>query len=357
MFVILPEGTKVPDDVEDTVGNLLAPYDENIEVEPYQEECWCVSMTVRKWVSEQMIAKFDVHWEDAEGNRVSYEETQEETEGFLGRTMLATKTGYKFVGGVESFRESFGPIREAIEAKYAEVTLPSGRVVKVGGMFDSWPDVERGSDDYKAFSDLYAQKEEEFDAAWKEHLAPWTDAEAAFEIEAVKQGHRKPDPTCGFYTEDFLKQHYNDNDNGDGTWTIGDVTVRPGDRFEDNSGCGGTGVATSTYNPKSQWDWWVIGGRWDGAASDLEPIDDGEGGFNFGDEFHQIGRNLIKMSDATDTAPFAFVTPDGKWNGKGKMGWWGVSIGDEDHTTWQEVWAKTKEAFADHYVVGVDCHI
>ena len=50
------------------------------------------------------------------------------------------------------------------------------------------------------------------------------------------------------------------------------------------SDCHGTGKRMTTYNPKSKWDWWVVGGRWNGAVKG-EPRGD-EKGFNFGEEFH-----------------------------------------------------------------------
>lgn len=60
----------------------------------------------------------------------------------------------------------------------------------------------------------------------------------------------KPDPTCGFYSGERSD------------WWPEDAQV--GDRFDDGSGCGGTGRVMSTYNPKSRWDWYSIGGRWNG---------------------------------------------------------------------------------------------
>ena len=38
--------------------------------------------------------------------------------------------------------------------------------------------------------------------------------------------------------------------------------------------CGGSGIRSTTYNPKSKWDWWQIGGRWTGSLDEYEPEKD-----------------------------------------------------------------------------------
>ncbi|MGH2612520.1 MAG: hypothetical protein ACRDFB_05665, partial [Rhabdochlamydiaceae bacterium] len=68
----------------------------------------------------------------------------------------------------------------------------------------------------------------------------------------------KPNPNCGFYTKDFCR---------------GDRS-KIGKRFEDGFGCGGTGYYKSTYNPKSKWDCYTIGGRWRGSITCVNPKDD-----------------------------------------------------------------------------------
>jgi hypothetical protein len=45
-LVILPKDTR-ENEVKLAAAELLAPFDENIEVEPYQEECWCVGREAR----------------------------------------------------------------------------------------------------------------------------------------------------------------------------------------------------------------------------------------------------------------------------------------------------------------------
>lgn len=70
--------------------------------------------------------------------------------------------------------------------------------------------------------------------------------------------------------------------------------------------CEGTGSRLTTYNPDSQWDWWVIGGCWDGwlHPENVLPV-----------------RTLLSDNLAnSEKTPFALVTPDGAWYQQGSMG-------------------------------------
>jgi len=351
VIAILPKELPIPSGIQDHLDKVMERYDENREVSEYEEECHCAKDQVHHWVRERMHEQFGGNWVDGQGSVVPFDQLDDpSTKNDL---IPRRRQDIKFVGGMESFRESFAPIREAIGVKYPGVP-------DEWDFHFEWP--KKGTEEYKELSERVEAKAEESGRAWKEHMAPWEDAEANYEIEAEKLGIHKPDPTCGFFDEDFLKSSYSDGrygfDNGDGTWTIKNsgIIVRPGDRFNDGSGCGGTGKQMSTYNPDSKWDWYSIGGRWDGEIAELEAIDDGENGFNFGDQFHTYGRNLVKMADATDVPPYAFLTPDGIWIGKGEMGW-GMSQGDEDHKDWQQKWEETRRDFSEHYAVQLDCHI
>jgi hypothetical protein len=126
--------------------------------------------------------------------------------------------------------------------------------------------------------------------------------------------------------------------------------------------CDGTGLAKTTYNPDSKWDWWVIGGRWNGEIRAERRRS--EDGFNFGEEFHQISENITSVEDYLDQinkenadVPFAIVTPDGEWNEEGTMGWFGI-VSNEDKK-WDD---RAKEILKEYSgknfaIVGVDAHI
>jgi hypothetical protein len=113
----------------------------------------------------------------------------------------------------------------------------------------------------------------------------------------------------------------------------------------------------------SRWDWWVIGGRWDGelfTEQELPRMDDGQGGFNFGEEFHQLKRNSRPVSQLNeDFSCRAIITPDGAWHEQSRMGWFGISSDDSDEQ--QAKWlGEMRRLLAEHnacVAVGVDCHV
>ena len=86
--------------------------------------------------------------------------------------------------------------------------------------------------------------------------------------------------------------------------------------------CKGTGQHKTNYNPRSKWDWWVIGGRFDGKVSKSgKPRTSEDGGFNFGEEHHQIEHNsCLDTNDLLQVYTFRYRYPDGsartaKWAG------------------------------------------
>lgn len=123
--------------------------------------------------------------------------------------------------------------------------------------------------------------------------------------------------------------------------------------------CNGTGITTSTYNPDSKWDWWRIGGRWDGALLELTEIDDGQGGFNFSPIFETLKRNsdVVKNVAARDFKPFAILTPEGEWVERAKMGWWAVTWDEVGAETWEQRVKDIYAAYPDYLAVLLDCHI
>ena len=113
----------------------------------------------------------------------------------------------------------------------------------------------------------------------------------------------------------------------------------------------------STYNPRSKWDYWIIGGRWNGAIRNA-PRDDGNGGFNFSSEFHHLAENILPASELDhDLGCFAVVTPDGAWHEKGRMGWWAVVSDEKADETWDVEVRRLIATHQDCYMVGLDCHI
>lgn len=155
----------------------------------------------------------------------------------------------------------------------------------------------------------------------------------------------------------------------------------------------------STYNLDAKWDWWVIGGRfsdiltlkkggltdsaqvkdldfsldkeayqralrfWD-IIVDHKPLEEGEEKpFNFYKESYYreyYGDRETYARYRAQFSTYAVVTPDGKWHGKGEMGWFACSSETADEAKdWEEHY---KERFIDAadpewYLTIVDCHI
>lgn len=127
--------------------------------------------------------------------------------------------------------------------------------------------------------------------------------------------------------------------------TLEDETARhslfgkPDEKCEE---CKGLGVSKTTYNPKSKWDWWTIGGRWDGAwkGKNQRPVS-----------------YLLKNWNGGEFAPFAIVTPDRKWIEEGQMGWWGIVSDQKDPVDWHTQAKKVFSQYAEHEAVLIDAHI
>lgn len=282
-------------------------------------------------------------------------------------------------GSIQSLRESF-----------ATLVLTDGRCV--GDMQTRSHELmwkREASEDEKS---EYAALDKELDKLWKSHTKERNDAEQKYFSEHPMKD--KPDPTCGFYAGERQ------------SWWPEDA--KEGDRYSDESGCGGTGTYRSTYNPDSQWDWWVIGGRWNGwlAPPEAQPEKDpdnwktcwlcsGTGQRN--DELgiqaraadptytcngcDGTGKQLAWPTEQKDSGynvvtpryieslgligelptPYAFIDLNGAWHQRGKMGWWGMSSDEVDRDAWVEEWraalANVSDGMDGFRVVVVDMHI
>lgn len=162
--------------------------------------------------------------------------------------------------------------------------------------------------------------DKESERLWKIAIAPYQEAEKqALEADPDKD---KPDPEC-----------------------------------ED---CRGKGMVSSTANPEGKWDWYRIGGRWDGAIQHRDP-QSADGGFNFDKKHQMVTGNYRWISEMPaeipdEDIPFAILTPEGEWAEKGRMGWFGC-VHDESED-WKDQARKVVEKYRHGYIaVGLDCHV
>jgi len=111
----------------------------------------------------------------------------------------------------------------------------------------------------------------------------------------------------------------------------------------------------TSYNPDSKWDWYSIGGRWDGFLPLKEVDEDGERLTASEAYFHEIDWEYMLKEGYP---PFCFINEDGEWFEKGEMGWWGVTFDEKPEDTWKTLFADyLKEVDSDCLVTVVDFHI
>lgn len=127
--------------------------------------------------------------------------------------------------------------------------------------------------------------------------------------------------------------------------------------------CHGTGTYKSTYNPKSKWDWYRIGGRFDGLVT--ETPQQSENGFNFDAKHETLANNSVPVQELLDRhaatgnvfRSYAIVTPDGEWIEQGQVGWWGMSSGELPQNVWDDQLLTIYRKYAAFDIVLLDCHI
>lgn len=198
--------------VESAVAALLAPFDENIEVEEYPTDCYCLDNIARR-------------------------------------------------AGMAAADKEIGIFSELRERYWA------------------LPETERPE--------------------WTAYIAPYE--AAAARVEQSHPLYQKPDPDC-----------------------------------ED---CQGTGTRLTTYNPDSQWDWWVIGGRWEGWMSQTNSAP------------------VTALLQGEEKIFFALVTPDGQWHGRGEMGWFGMTANEKADDAWAKEVHELLQDYPDSLAVACDLHI
>lgn len=114
----------------------------------------------------------------------------------------------------------------------------------------------------------------------------------------------------------------------------------------------------STYNPDSRWDWYSIGGRWDGFLVLKEKTDDGEIIEVNEAYFDEIDWDYMREYKFS---PFCFIDEDGDWHEKGEMGWFGVCFNEKPAENWdkyfQDYLDELKLSDSPCLVTVVDFHI
>jgi len=176
--------------------------------------------------------------------------------------------------------------------------------------------------------------------------------------------------------EGWGKEHYA---------TIGDYLTADG-CFQNDEGVWGY-----MANPDARWDWWAEGGRYDNLlALTGEYVDEGvvsrmdwspdeesraealewwdkniasdepEDQLFFRPEYYleRYGDRETYAATSASRAPYAFVSSDGAWHERGRVGWFAIDDATKDSiTAFEEVFARYVKEHPDEIVTVVDCHI
>ncbi len=98
-----------------------------------------------------------------------------------------------------------------------------------------------------------------------------------------------------------------------------------------------------TFNPNGEWDWYEIGGRWNGFLRNNVAI----------------AKTLLKSQKLPELLPHDFLTPDGKWHAKARFqrqGWLGGKWVTKSPAQWLREFQAALKVFPTHRVICVDRH-
>jgi len=165
---------------------------------------------------------------------------------------------------------------------------------------------------------------------------------------------------------------------------------------EDDDNYDENGNELSTYNPKSKWDWYSVGGRWDGyfnlkdgGSTNVAKISDiiwegtpeeKEDAKEFWEQYIEgklpsPGKEPVRswykkeyyterynskedyIERSTATHPYAVVTPEGEWVAPGEMGWFSSSEDGQAQAEYENWFKDFVSKHQDCYITLVDCHI
>jgi len=121
----------------------------------------------------------------------------------------------------------------------------------------------------------------------------------------------------------------------------------------------------STYNPKSKYDWYDLGGRWAGYlpvidphAENTTPVKNPE--FESSNDTPSNHANSSIVGNVVwdeITAPYGFII-NGEWKSRGDMGWFGMDITGMPDEEWEKLFKDTiKSLPSDMPVYVYDFHI
>jgi len=115
--------------------------------------------------------------------------------------------------------------------------------------------------------------------------------------------------------------------------------------------CKGSGTVISTSNPKSKWDWYSVGGRWD----KMLPGERNEAPLS---EIIEWIKTAVDEEGKPDARTFALMT-SGEWHERGQLGWFGCVSNESDDwdTKYIALCVDYLAKNPNAYAIVVDYHI
>jgi hypothetical protein len=322
---------------EEKVAELLAPYDEALEVDEYEIECWCLETGI-SWARQQL-----------------------DNEGYTERHQAK----------IEALRQELQRLDDRIvEAAGPAMDGASVRFASVGGAAEAAIDAVGES------PALLSLRAEELRLAeeWRSTHRAWD--QRFDELTPKAPGYGKPEPDCddckgtgrtmstsnkeGFWDwwviggrwAGVFKPDYDpamDPRNKERCWLCGGTGRRgDADKLEAANpgwveatggcnGCDGTGVAARFHNAEF--------------AGDIVPAAE------YLELLRGKGSGASRDSSKRFGIPYALVTPDGAWHGQGKMGWFGCSSDELTDQQWYERAVELVESNPGTLAVACDLHV
>lgn len=141
-------------------------------------------------------------------------------------------------------------------------------------------------------------------------------------------------------------------------WSDEEIYQHESNHYEPEE-IGVNGEIYSTYNPKSKWDWYSLGGRWSGMIQLKEGAEgfEGEGSLVCGNESGIDQAKKGDISNINELKTFALLK-DGEWYERGKMGWFGIVLNGKEDEVWEQELKKLINELPDDTLISIyDCHI
>lgn len=406
--IVLVDGEVDREDAEAAIEPLLAPYDENMDVEPYGKDCWCKGRDAADEVNAQVRAEFEDRFEALREQGRQYIEERRKREPEWEAPMLGPPT--------KELDDAWNLLQREVDARRQELLDAHPRRNEANPLC--------GWHRYEALG--LESRDASIEVIEEAYRRARAEAEAAYE-KAMTDEDGPPLPSLRGNNEKRRLEYLDE---------CREILTDPVKRADydaegDGEGCKGTGIEESTYNPKSKWDWYVIGGRWTGMLAedydpDLDPRNFGPCAFCSpgvnsamrvlieasgepsppinptgkvkqyetgtwgaaaaddpeakdchvcnGTKIERKFRNAPIDGDVVPAShwlkllndpekerghfiPYAILTPDGEWHQRGEMGWFGMTSDEKLHDEWETEVLRLAEQHRDCTAVVTDLHI